>query len=127
MTVTSGFNLPGALAQRLRWLEARQAVLSENIANADTPRYAPRDLADPGRGRAQLALDRRSGAHLGNGSGGRFSAVDAARFETRPRGSSVSLEEEMLKIGQVQIEHQMLASLYQRSIARLRTAIGRKG
>ena len=30
--------------QRLRWLEARQRVLSQNIANADSPGYRPSDM-----------------------------------------------------------------------------------
>ena len=41
---------PGKLAlfrlaeQRLAWLDRRQEVLAQNIANADTPGYAARDL-----------------------------------------------------------------------------------
>ena len=30
--------------RRLAWLENRQRVLAQNIANADTPGYQPRDL-----------------------------------------------------------------------------------
>ena len=34
-----------ALAEaRLRWLDARQRVLAQNIANADTPHYKARDI-----------------------------------------------------------------------------------
>ena len=32
------------LSARLGWLGQRQATLSQNIANADTPNYRPRDL-----------------------------------------------------------------------------------
>ena len=32
------------LKSRMSWLEARQNVLSQNVANADTPGYAARDL-----------------------------------------------------------------------------------
>jgi len=35
-----------ALGQRMSWLTRRQEVLAQNIANADTPGYVPRDL-DP--------------------------------------------------------------------------------
>ena len=36
-----------ALAERrIAWLEERQRVLAQNIANADTPGYQPRDLGD---------------------------------------------------------------------------------
>ena len=32
------------LKSKMSWLEARQDVLSQNVANADTPGYAARDL-----------------------------------------------------------------------------------
>ena len=36
---------PIALAEtRLRWLDARQRVLAQNVANADTPGYRPSDM-----------------------------------------------------------------------------------
>ena len=33
------------LLTRLQWAQARQRVLAENVANADTPNYRGRDLA----------------------------------------------------------------------------------
>jgi|APTNR8051073442_1049403.scaffolds.fasta_scaffold00609_13 flagellar basal-body rod protein FlgB len=115
------------LKQRMAFLEARQTVLSENIANADTPGFTPRDIVPPGAG-ASLALTASDARHLGSdASASQMARRGAGRFETRPRGSAVSLEEEMLRIAEVQIEHNTLASLYQRSLASLKTAIGRKG
>jgi flagellar basal-body rod protein FlgB len=32
------------ISARMSWLSQRQAVLSQNIANADTPDYRPKDL-----------------------------------------------------------------------------------
>ena len=32
------------LRERMSWLNARQDVLSQNVANADTPGYTARDL-----------------------------------------------------------------------------------
>src|SRR5512132_2116644 len=34
----------GVLKEHLAWLGQRQQILARNIANADTPGYAPRDL-----------------------------------------------------------------------------------
>ena len=34
------------LRQRMTWLNQRQDVLSQNVANADTPRFVARDLKD---------------------------------------------------------------------------------
>ena len=33
------------LRTRLDWAEARQRVLAENVANSDTPKFRPHDLA----------------------------------------------------------------------------------
>jgi len=34
------------LRERMTWLNQRQDTLSQNVANADTPRYVARDLKD---------------------------------------------------------------------------------
>lgn len=109
---------------RLHWLEKRQGVLAQNVANADTPGFRPRDVA-PFQV-AGGALVARHPGHIGAATqqGG---VIDATRLETRPNGNAVTLEDEMLKIAEVQIEHQTLAGLYQRSLASLKTAIGRRG
>ena len=39
--------LLGQIKGRLGWLDARQRVIAENVANADTPGYVGRDLKQP--------------------------------------------------------------------------------
>ena len=36
-----------AIAKRMSWLGERQTVLAQNVANADTPGFAARDLKAP--------------------------------------------------------------------------------
>ena len=43
-TAASGLGLLDLAEKRLQWLGARQAVLSENVANADTPGWVSRDI-----------------------------------------------------------------------------------
>ena len=52
-----------ALKTKMRWHQARQSVLAENVSNADTPRYHGKDLKAPNfaalagaDGKAGLAL-----------------------------------------------------------------------
>lgn len=113
------------LADRMRWLQMRARVISENVANADTPGFAPRDVARPvaSEGGAVVTHPR----HIGTGMQGGTGIVQAQRFETRPNGNAVSIEDEMLKLSETQMEYQMMAGLYQRSMATLRTALGRRG
>ena len=35
------------LRTRMQWHQERQRILAENVANADTPQFQPRDLAPP--------------------------------------------------------------------------------
>ena len=41
----SGMSFFQLASQRMSWLGARQAVISENIANADTPNYRAKEIS----------------------------------------------------------------------------------
>lgn len=135
MSVT-GLPLIDMLRTRMQWHQSRQKVLAENVANADTPGFQPRDLAAPrpapgGGGTAGAApafgMERTSPLHLAQGGGAdRADARAAQRFEVTPSGNAVSLEDEMMKVAQNQSDYQMAASLYSKSMQMLRTAIGRR-
>ena len=62
------------LRTRMQWHQARQLVLAENVANADTPNYRARDLAPPNFDSAlqtaSLTLARTDPGHVGMSSGG---------------------------------------------------------
>ncbi len=49
------------------------------------------------------------------------------RFETRPSGNAVNVEDEMLKSASNQSEYQLATSLYQKSLSMLRTAVSGRG
>lgn len=116
------------LKGRMQWLQARQAVLAGNVAHGDTPGFRPSDLAAPDTRGRQLALVGTAAGHLARRSGGdRSQTTTAGAFETRPSGNAVNLEDEMLKLAETQIEHQVAAGLYQRSISYMRIALGRRG
>ena len=121
------------LRTRMNWHQERQRLLAENVANADTPQYRPRDLAplDFGRqvqqasGQLQLALT--SPSHLsGPSATGAFATERPGKYDVRPAGNAVNLEDEMMKVAANQMDHQAAISLYSRSMGLLKTAIGRK-
>lgn len=132
----AGADLPlvSMLKTRLHWHQARQKLLAENVANADTPGFRPKDLRAPsfapsGAVRSQgVEVERTDAAHL---------ALAAARpgenpqnaklFEVTPSGNAINLEDEMMKVSQNQSDYQLAASLYTKSMQMLRTAIGRGG
>jgi flagellar basal-body rod protein FlgB len=119
------------LHQRMEWHQQRQRVLAENIANADTPNYRARDLAPPDFARqvraAALALDSTSPAHISAASGGglQFKTDSSGRYAVRPRGNSVTHEDEMMKVASNQLDFEAAASLYTHSLALIKLAIGK--
>ena len=121
------------LRTRMNWHQERQRLLAENVANAETPGFRPRDLAPLDFGKqveqasAQLQLALTSPAHLsGMGGTGQFAADRAGKYDVRPAGNAVNLEDEMMKVAANQMDHQAAISLYSRSMGLLKTAIGKR-
>jgi flagellar basal-body rod protein FlgB len=122
-----------ALRTRMQWHQERQKVLAENIANSDTPNFRPRDLVEPAFDRngaspvGSLPMMRTSGAHLSaSGGDGLFGTNNNGGYETRPAGNAVSLEDEMQRSATNQMDFAAASSLYGRSLALLKTAIGKR-
>lgn len=126
-------NIPlfSMLRTRMHWHQERQQLLSENIANADTPQFQPRDLAplqlDPTRPmRPALTLTRTSPTHLASTEGSnQFQPERRGGFEARPSGNAVSLEDEMMKVAANQMDYQAVTTLYTRGLGLIKTALGR--
>ncbi|MBV8924921.1 MAG: flagellar basal body rod protein FlgB [Bradyrhizobium sp.] len=122
-----------ALRTKMQWHQVRQRVLSENVSNSDTPNFKPRDLVEPKFDAAgaekgsmgQLAMMRTSSAHMAasDSVGKSFDVNGKTGFETRPAGNSVSLEEEMMKVSENQMDYAAVTSLYSKSLGLLKTAI----
>lgn len=119
--------LLAALKTKMRWHEARQGVLSENVANAATPGFRAHDLRAV-EDSTLPAPARTDARHMtlasASPSSGRAGAVDG--FERTPDGNTVVLEEQMMKAAQNQMDHQMASMLYQKSLGLLRTALGKR-
>ena len=120
------------LRERMEWHQERQRVLAENVANADTSNYQAKDLAPPDFER-QVALTSVSLAttepgHISGGAGGdsQFATEDKqSRYEVRPRGNSVTHEDEMMKVASNQMDFEAAADLYTRSLSLIKLAIGK--
>ena len=131
---TSDIPILAMLRSRMQWHQERQRVLAENVANADTPNFRPRDLAPPrldspnASAVAALALARTDAGHLGGaaGSGSQFGLERKGAFEIRPTGNAVELEDEMLKVASNQMDFQAAATLYGKTLGLVRTALGKR-
>lgn len=132
-----------ALRERMRFLQTRQKLLAENVANADTPGYKPKDIRQlgvdpasrgsdqsrrmaPVMGQQAYGMAMTNARHIAPSGGGFASEARGASYETRPSGNAVELESEMLKVSQNQIDFQTAANIYQRGLGTLKIALGRK-
>jgi flagellar basal-body rod protein FlgB len=121
------------LRTRMEWHQERQQVLAENVANADTPNYRPRDLSPPNfeqelMAPSSVALARTDPDHLaGEGDDLHFAAAGNLHYETRPGGNAVNHEDEMMKVASNQMDFDAVADLYTRSLALIKLAAGGSG
>ncbi|TCP32554.1 flagellar basal-body rod protein FlgB [Rhodothalassium salexigens DSM 2132] len=141
------FDIPllEGLKSRMHWHNKRQQVLSENVANANTPRYTAQRMQ--GQNFTQL-LDK-TGA-LGNNATptmptvrmvashpghmvppgdafGALQAVETKAGQETPNGNNVELEEELRRVGENQMEYGLMINLYRKHSGLLKMAIGSGG
>jgi flagellar basal-body rod protein FlgB len=125
------------MMRRLNWLQQRQEVLAQNIANADTPGYKARDLKPQASESFKSVLQsQQAGATMAATHPMHMQPAQAARgrlateiakdnFELSPNGNAVGLEQQMMKISETQTEHQTITGLYRKQLGMLKMALGR--
>jgi flagellar basal-body rod protein FlgB len=120
------------LRERMSWLHQRQDVLSENVANADTPNYVARDLkpldfeqalSSAGNGPSLVTTNARHIA-LTPSRAGAFEDHETPDQESSPNGNSVALEAEMVKVSDTQAQFQAAANIYAKAMSMMKEAIG---
>ncbi len=129
------FNIPlfHRITERMNWLGAREKVIAQNVANADTPDFQPKDVVplDFGDHLKKLAAvepERTNPKHI-VGTIPPADPVDSKKqkktYETAPAGNSVVLEEQMQKLSIAQADYNQMVNLYRKHVDMLKTAIGR--
>lgn len=116
--------------QRLRWLEARQRVLAQNIANADTPNYRPSDMQPFAKVLSGKLSERQmvvtNANHL-QGTRNQDGRTLKERISANrdPSGNAVSLEREALRVADTDSAHATALSVRRRYMSMFMTALGR--
>lgn len=118
------------LRGRLGWLAERQRVVAQNVANADTPGYAARDLVVPSdfsealNGARGIEMTRTSAGHIPAPATAtsRYAIEQTPDSETTPDGNSVVVEEQMLRMAESRMEYDAAIGFYQKSLNMLRLA-----
>lgn len=111
-----------------RHAASRQVVISENLAQANTPGYKTRDLAPfaetyhaPGTLRATRATH----INRSDSAGAAQIRPDRDAPAHAPNGNTVSLEREMMRSALNTQDHELALSVYRSARTVLRTALGR--
>ncbi len=123
------------LRQRLDVTGERQRLIAENLANAATPGFTPRDvdldrfdraMAAVVRGQeaGKLALTRTQRGHVSDVGGSAPAATIRNRpdSETTIDGNSVVLEEQLIKANENRAAYELGLSLYQKGLQMVRAA-----
>lgn len=103
-------------SQHNRWLSTRQAAVAGNVANANTPGYKAQEVApfEAAMDSVRNEMAATNGRHLSLGETRRTSSVETAEqstWETLHSGNSVSLEQELIKAGEINRSYRLNASV----------------
>ncbi len=123
------FSMAQALA---RHGAARQSVIAQNVANADTPGYRARDIAEFGQTYRASTEDALRATRPGHGFDGRQANAPTATTVYRPdaaapNGNNVSVEQEMFAAARAKSDHDRALAVYGSAMKILRTAVGGRG
>jgi flagellar basal-body rod protein FlgB len=132
-----------AMQQRMGHLSAQQRVISENLANADTPRYRAKKLMEQDFSGVLAKVDQGVGTRGRPGVGApsidmpqAFSKLGARRaanrttedkdmLEGKPSGNTVVLEDQLMQMADTQMEYATVSSLYRKQVGMLKIALGK--
>lgn len=123
-----------AAGAKMQYLNQRQQVLAQNIANADTAGYVPKDLTELDfskvlarvSGENRMHVSTPSGSHLpSHGQMGNVDVRDqSVTYEVSPSGNAVNIEEQLVKSNQVQMDYNLMLNIMKKQIGMMKTAIG---
>jgi len=113
--------------RRLAWVDARQSLLAQNIANADTPHWHAHDLTPFASmlQQATVQMVRTDPAHLSPAGAGGVPGGSAVVGEQSPDGNSVAIDKELVKVADTDSAHELVTSLTKKYLSLVRTAIGK--
>jgi flagellar basal-body rod protein FlgB len=136
---TEKLGLFQAMNAKMQYLDQRQKVISQNIANADTPSYQPKDLTKLDFGTVldkvssqssvpSVHLKSTNSGHIDFGSGGKDSKVMKQKisYEVAPDKNGVIMEEQMVKANDVQMNYGLMLNLYKSNMDMMRSSLGRR-
>ncbi len=127
-----------AIGAKLDYLNQRQSLIAQNVANADTPGYRPRDLVDVNfsdmlREQTQssssirpVGLVATDETHISSSSesGDVRSRRTREPYEVAPAGNSVIMEEQLVNAGQNAMDYNLMLNVMGKQVGMFQIALG---
>lgn len=137
-------NLFSLLSEKMEYLTQRQGVIAQNIAQANTPNYKPKDIisfdevlqkthmsssgASSVTGGFQLTTTDPKHVSGNIGSSGLYKTSKLSDvYEVKLSGNAVVLEQQLSQMSDTTSQYQMMTSLYKKTLGLIKTALGRGG
>lgn len=123
-----------AMGAKMNYLSTRQGVISQNIANSDTPEYRPRDLTEVDfgavlqnvTGSQKVRMEKTTAGHMLPGGD-----IDDPRnrksrmtYEVAPADNAVIIEEQMVKASETTMDYNLITNLMRKNVGMIQTALG---
>ncbi len=117
------------LTQKMNWLTQKQAVLAENVSNANTPDYKQLEVAplsfDSTLHKVQMGMAVTDPRHIVPAA---LRGVNAKTFaskdvEVSASGNSVDLEKQMMEVSKTGIEYQTVTAIYHKMMGLMKISI----
>lgn len=117
------------LESKMGRLSQRQALISKNIANANTPGYVAQDVEMPKgkkQARHRLGMMRTNPSHLAgaHNAGSAMRIVKDEYAEKTPDGNQVDLVHETEKSSQTSMDYDVTTMLYKHMSEMMKKAVG---
>src|ERR1043166_5315402 len=128
-------------SKKMEYLTQRQALIGQNIANANTPDYKGQELESFDKVFKQV-----TSGNAAASSGFIMASTDAKHivppsvagtsykvqkdkdpYEVKPGGNAVSIEQQMTELASTNSDYQMITGLYRKTLALVKTALGKAG
>jgi flagellar basal-body rod protein FlgB len=101
--------------QKADWLATRQSIVAQNVANANTPSYHAKDIVafESFLDSPQLSMATPNPLHMGVSmtTQDRLRLVEDAKGDRNFSGNTVSLENELMKLGETSSQYSLNTGL----------------
>lgn len=111
------------LNDELKYMAAREMVLSKNIANVDTPNYKPKDIkkkTDPSK---TIGLKVTHRGHMQIDQNLDYELIQGEILEIKPNGNAVTAENELAKKNENSIKFNTTSSIIKAVNGMTKTAV----